>query len=64
MRSYLENRMQFVSIDGTDSKTGHMKYGVPQVSLFGPLFLIIYINDIPHVSNIAKFMLYMLMMQT
>ena len=58
MRSYLVNRMQFVSIDGTDSKTRHMKYGVPQGSISGSLFFITYINDISHVSNIAKFILY------
>ena len=58
MRSYLENRMQFVSIDGTDSKTRHTKYGVPQGSILGPLLFIIYINDIPQVSNLAKFILY------
>ena len=58
MRSYLENRMQFVSIDGVDSTTRHMKYGVPLGSILGPLLFIIYINDIPHVSNLAKFILY------
>ena len=56
--SYLENRTQFVSIDGTDSKTRHMKYGVPQGSILGPLLFIIYINDIPNISQIAKFILY------
>ena len=55
---YLHNRMQFVSIDGTDSKTRHMQYGVPQGSILGPLLFIIYINDIPNVSQIAKFILY------
>ena len=56
--SYLHNIMQFVSIDGTDSKTKHMQYGVPQGSILGPLLFIIYINDIPNVSRIAKFILY------
>ena len=56
--SYLHNRMQFVSIDGTDSETRHMQYGVPQGSILGSLFFIIYINDIPNVSQIAKFILY------
>ena len=56
--SCLQNIMQFVSIDGTDSKTRHMQYGVPQGSILGPLFFIIYINDIPNVSQIAKFILF------
>ena len=56
--SYLQNRKQFVSIDGTDSKTLHMQFGVPQGSILGPLISIIYINDIPNVSQIAKFILY------
>ena len=58
INSYLHNRMQFVSIDGTDSKTRHMQYGVPQGGILGPLLSIIYKNDIPNVSQIAKFILY------
>ena len=58
INSYLQNRMQFVSIDGTDSKTRHMQYGVPQGGILGSLIFIIYINDIPNVSQIAKFILY------
>ena len=52
--------MQFVSIDGTDSETRHMQYGVPHGtgSILGHLLFIIYINDIPNVSQIAKFILY------
>ena len=62
--SYLHNRMQFVSIDGTDSKTRHMQYGVPQGSILGPLVFIIYINDIPNFSQLAKFILYAYMLMT
>ena len=56
--SYLDNRQQYVSIDGTNSTTKHIKYGVPQGSILGPLLFIIYINDIPNISTLAKFILY------
>ena len=58
INSYLQNIIQFVSIDGTDSETRHMQYDVPQGSMLGPLLFIIYINGIPNVPQIAKFILY------
>ena len=61
--SYLHNRMQFVSIDGTDSKTRHMQYGVPQGSILGPLLFIIYIKTTFPMFHKSRNSYYMLMTQ-
>ena len=45
-RSYLTNRRQFTVVNGVQSDIGIVKWGVPQGSVLGPLFLLLYINDI------------------
>ena len=58
IRSYLNNRNQFVSINGTDSKVQKITCGVPQGSSLGPLLFLIFINDFRRSCPYFKFTLY------
>ena len=44
--SYLNSRLQFVSINGSNSNQTDVKCGVCQGSILGPLSLLIFINDL------------------
>lgn len=47
-KSYLDNRTQKCSINGSLSKTCSLSCGVPQGTILGPLLFLLYINDLPN----------------
>ena len=57
-KSYLTNRSQYVTYDGTQSTTRYITCGVPQGSILGPLLFVIYMNDISNVSELLFTVLY------
>lgn len=52
IQSYLNSRVQKVSINGVLSKGSKVNIGVPQGSILGPFLFLVYINDLP--SMITK----------
>ena len=50
-KSYLSNRMQFVSVDGAASSDHALQCGVPQGSVLGPILYVLYTSPL---SDIVK----------
>ena len=55
-RSYLSNRKQVTVVDGFVSLMELIEWGVPQGSVLGPLLFLIFINDIPHASELGTWL--------
>ena len=51
IESYLTFRSQYVSIGTRNSVYSNIKTGVPQGSVLGPILYVIYVNELPTLTN-------------
>ena len=58
IKSYLENRQQYVELNGVTSELKTVAYGVPQGSLLGPRLFSVYMNDLPDITSTGEIHLY------
>ena len=58
IKNYFSNRFQFVQYNDFYSSYKKVCCGIPQGSILGPLFFLLYINDICNVSQMIEIVLF------
>lgn len=58
LTSYLTDRFQAVRVNGTTSDFKRISIGIPQGSVLGPILYLIYVNELPSISNLFSICLF------
>ena len=57
-QSYLSNQKQYIAYNNKSTSFKDITCGVPQGSILGPLLFLIYVNDLPNVSNMLDLIMF------
>ena len=58
VKKYLANRTRYIEYNNTTSSLRGVECNVPQGSILGPLLFLLYISEIPNVSDSLYFIMY------
>lgn len=56
--TFLASRTRYITINGVWSDLQHIRYGVPQRSILGPILLLLYISGIVNIHGSSNIVLY------